>query len=108
MAEDADAVDKWRASTPAGIPPDRHVFTRPWPAGPTSRRPNRVICYQYRADRARRARRGLSEQGARAGNAVAPKALGKRNRFVALDGATKTVNRELRAKARSLAWLKGV
>jgi intracellular sulfur oxidation DsrE/DsrF family protein len=31
----------------------------------------------------------------------------KRNRFIALDGAVKTVNRELEAKARDLAGLKG-
>ena len=31
----------------------------------------------------------------------------KRNRFTALDGATKSVNRELEAKARDLARLKG-
>jgi transposase len=31
----------------------------------------------------------------------------KRNRFIALDGASKSVNRELEAKARDLAGLKG-
>jgi transposase len=31
----------------------------------------------------------------------------KRNRFIALDGAVKSVNRELEAKARDLAGLKG-
>jgi hypothetical protein len=31
----------------------------------------------------------------------------KRNRFITLDGATKSVNRELEAKARDLAGLKG-
>jgi len=31
----------------------------------------------------------------------------KRNRFIALDGATKSVNRELEAKARTLAGIKG-
>ena len=31
----------------------------------------------------------------------------KRNRFIALKGATKSVNRELEAKARNLAGLKG-
>ena len=31
----------------------------------------------------------------------------KRNRFTALDGATKSVNRELEAKARTLAGIKG-
>ena len=31
----------------------------------------------------------------------------KRNRFIKLTGATKTVNRDLEAKARALAGLKG-
>ena len=31
----------------------------------------------------------------------------KRNRFTALDGATKSVNRELEARARTLAGIKG-
>ena len=31
----------------------------------------------------------------------------KRNRFVQLAGGTKSVNRDLEAKARALAWLKG-
>jgi hypothetical protein len=31
----------------------------------------------------------------------------KRNRFIALDGATKSVNRGLEAKARDLAGIKG-
>jgi len=39
--------------------------------------------------------------------AVAGLAPVKRNRFIALDGAVKSVNRELEAKARDLAGLKG-
>jgi len=44
---------------------------------------------------------------AKAMNAIAGKAPIKRNRFIQLDGTTHTVNRELEAKARSLAGLKG-
>jgi hypothetical protein len=66
-----------------------------------------VIYYQFRADRARRTLRGIDEQVARAAKAVAGLAPVKRNRFIALDGAVKSVNRELEAKARSLAGLKG-
>jgi hypothetical protein len=84
--------------------PDGHVFTRPWPAGPSSKCRDQVIYYQYRADRARRTLRGIDEQAARAVAGLAPV---KRNRFIALDGATKSVNRELEAKARTLAGLKG-
>lgn len=38
---------------------------------------------------------------------MAGKAPVTRNRFIALDGATKSVNRDLEAKARALAGIKG-
>jgi hypothetical protein len=59
------------------------------------------------ADRARRTLRGIDEQVAKAAKAVAGLAPVKRNRSIALDGATKSVNRELEAKARTLAGIKG-
>jgi hypothetical protein len=100
-------VAQWRREHPGQDIPDGHVFTQPWPAGPNSNRRDQVIYYQYRADRARRTLRGIDEQVAKAAKAVAGLAPVKRNRFIALDGATKSVNRELEAKARSLAGLKG-
>jgi hypothetical protein len=66
-----------------------------------------VIFYQYKADRARRTLRGIDEQVAKAEHAVAGKAAVKRNRFIRLVGADKSVNRDLDAKARGLAGLKG-
>ena len=66
-----------------------------------------MIYYQYRHDRARRTLRGIDEQVAKAERAVAGKAAVKRNRFIKLSGATKSVNRDLEAKARALAGLKG-
>ena len=50
---------------------------------------------------------GIDEQVAKAEKAVAGKVPVKRNRFITLTGATKTVNRQLEAKARALAGLKG-
>ena len=100
-------VSQWRREHPGEDIPDGHVFTQPWPAGPHGDRRDQVIYYQYRHDRARRALRGIDEQVAKAVNAVAGKAPIKRNRFIALDGTTHTVNRELEAKARSLAGLEG-
>ena len=87
-------------STPGKEIPDGHVFTQPWPAGPKDKRRDQVIYYQYRADRARRTLHGIDEQVAKAAKAVAGLAPVKRNRFIALDGAVKSVNRELEAKAR--------
>ncbi len=100
-------VGQWRREHPGEDIPDGHIFTQPWPAGPSSKRRDQVICYQYKADRARRTLRGIDEQVARAVKAIAGLAPVKRNRFIALDGAAKSVNRELEAKARALAGLKG-
>ena len=100
-------ISQWRREHPDEDIPDGHVFTQRWPAGPRGDRRDQVIYYQYRHDRARRALRGIDEQVAKAISAVAGKAPIKRNRFIQLDGTTHTVNRELEAKARSLAGLKG-
>ena len=48
-----------------------------------------------------------SRRASRAAKAVAGLAPVKRNRFIALDGATKSINRELEARARNLAGHKG-
>ncbi|MBK6869800.1 MAG: hypothetical protein IPG94_00010 [Kineosporiaceae bacterium] len=56
---------------------------------------------------ARRTPRGIDEQVAKAEKAVAGKTAIKRNRFVKLTGADKSVNRALETKARSLAGIKG-
>jgi hypothetical protein len=100
-------VGQWRRDHPDQEIPDGHVLTQPWPAGPSSSRRDQVIYYQYRADRVRQTLRGIDEQVAKAARAVAGLAPVKRNRFIRLDGAAKSVNRELEAKARTLAGLKG-
>jgi hypothetical protein len=85
-------------------------MTQPWPAtsGEKARGiPDRVVYYQYRADRARRSLRGIDEQVAKAQRAVDGHAPVKRNRYIQLTGATKTVNRALEAKTRALAGWKG-
>jgi hypothetical protein len=100
-------VGKWRREHLGEEIPDGHIFTQPWPAGPSSKRRDQWIYYQYKADRARRTLRGIDEQVAKAAKAVAGLAPVKRNRFIQLDGAVKSVNRDLEAKARDLAGLKG-
>lgn len=99
-------VAAWRREHPDQEIPDGHVFTQPWPAGPADQAPRQTIYYQYRADRARRALRGIDEQVAKAEKAVAGKVAVKRNRFIKLSGATRSVNRQLEIKARALAGLK--
>lgn len=99
-------VAKWRKEHPEAEIPDGHVFTQPWPAGPTDQRRDHTYYYAYSAARARRTLRGIDEQITKAENAVAGKTAVKRNRFVKLTGAKKAVNRDLEAKARALAGIK--
>lgn len=90
--------------------PDGHVFTQPWPATEKQKaagRRDKVTYYRYSADSARRALRGIDTQVAKAEAAVAGKTPIKRNRFVRLAGGARSVNRDLEAKARALAGLKG-
>jgi hypothetical protein len=100
-------VAEWREKHPGVEIPDGHVFTQPWPAGPTDKRRDQVIYYQHKADRARRTLRGIDEQIAKAEKAVAGKVPVKRNRFILITGAEKSINRALEAKARALAGIKG-
>jgi len=100
-------LTQWRREHPDQPPPDGLILTQPWPAGPRDQRRDQVIYYQYRADRARRTLRGIDEQVAKAEKAVTGKVPVKRNRFIRLVGADKSVNRALEAKARTLAGWKG-
>jgi hypothetical protein len=100
-------VAQWRREHPGQDIPGGHIFTQPWPAGPSSKRRDQVIYYQYRHDRAHRTLRGIDEQVAKAENAVAGKAPAKRNRFIQLSAGTTSVNRDLEEKARAIADLKG-
>jgi Transposase DDE domain len=100
-------VDQWRTDHPDQEIPDGHIFRQPWPAGPTDKRRDQVIYYQYRHDRARRTLRGIDQQVTKAERAVAGQAPVKRNRFIQLSGGTRKVNRALEAKARALAGIKG-
>jgi hypothetical protein len=105
-----DVVREWRDTHPNQDIPDQLVLTQPWPSTSSEKArgiPDRVVYYQYRADRARRTLRGIDEQVAKAQRAVDGHAPVKRNRFIKLTGATKTVNRDLEAKTRAVAGWKG-
>jgi hypothetical protein len=105
-----DVVGEWRDKHRGEAIPDGLVLTQPWPATSAEKArgiPDRAIHYQYWHDRARRTLRGIDEQVAKAERAVDGKAAVKRNRFIKLTGATKSINRDLEAKARALAGWKG-
>jgi len=100
-------VSQWRRTHPGEPIGDGQIFVQPWVMGTKTDPRKRTIFYQYRADRAKRTLKGIDQQIAKAEKAVAGQAAVKRNRFVHLTGATKTINRSLEAKARALAGLKG-
>ncbi len=103
-------VTEWQKKHPGQDIPDGLILTQPWPSSTSEKArgvPDRIIHYQYRADRARRTLRGIDEQVAKAQRAVDGKAAVKRNRYIQLTGATKTLNRTLEAKTRALAGWKG-
>ena len=102
-----NVVQQWRREHPDKAIPDGLILTQPWAAGPTDQRRDQVVYYQYRAERARRSLHGIDEQVAKAERAVAGKAPVKRNRFIRLVGADKSVKRTLEAKARALGGWKG-
>jgi hypothetical protein len=105
-----DVVREWRAKHHDEAIPDGLVLTQPWPASSSEKArgiPDRVVHYQFRHDRARRTLRGIDEQIAKAQRAVDGHAPVKRNRYIQLTGATKSVNRTLEAKTRALAGWKG-
>jgi len=105
-----DVVRQWRDDHPDDQVPDGLVLTQPWPSTSAEKArgiPDRVIYYQYRHDRARRTLRGIDEQIAKAQRAVDGHTPVKRNRFIQLTGATRSVNRTLEAKVRALAGWKG-
>jgi Transposase DDE domain len=103
-------VREWHTRHPDEAVPDGLVLTQPWASTSSENArgiPDRVIHYQYRHDRARRTLRGIDEQVRKAERAVDGHAPVKRNRYIQLAGATKSVNRVLEAKTRALAGWKG-
>lgn len=109
IPEEPYQVKQWRKDHPDTDIADGQVFTQPWPATPEQKangRSDKVTYIRYKADSARRSLHGIDTQVAKAERAVAGKEPVKRNRFVKLTGGDKSVNRDLEAKARSIAGLK--
>jgi hypothetical protein len=99
-------ISEWHQQNPDTDVPNGLILTQPWPAGSSDKRRDQVIYYQYRAERARRSLAGIDEQISKAQKAVDGKAPVKRNRFITLTGGEKNINRDLEAKARTLAGWK--
>ncbi|WP_418602678.1 transposase [Mycolicibacterium sp. SCSIO 43805] len=105
-----DVVREWRDNKAGEAVPTAWCWPSPgWPPSAEKTRgvPDPVIYYQFRADRARRTLRGIDEQARKTERAVDGHAPVKRNHYVQLAGATKSVNRTLNSKTRALAGWKG-
>jgi len=100
-------VKQWRRDHLDQPIPDGQVFVQPTTMGPKADQRHRTIFYQYRTDRAKRTLKGIDTQIGKAEQAVAGKTAVKRNRFVQLTGAKKSINRDLETKTRALAGIKG-
>ena len=87
-------VREWLKTHSGQQPPDGLILTQPWSRGPAGAAVTETIYYQYRASLARRALCGISEQVSKAERVVAGKVPVKRNRFITLAGAQKSVNLE--------------
>jgi hypothetical protein len=99
-------ITQWRRQNPGAEPVDGTVLAQPLIMGPRADQRRRTTYYQYKSDRARRTLHGIDQQVAKAEKAVAGQAPIKRNRFVTIAGGTRTINRDLEAKARVLAGWK--
>jgi hypothetical protein len=100
------AIKQWQHDNPDLEPADGMVLTQPVIMGPKADQRRRTTIYHYKTDRARRSVHGIEQQVAKAETAVAGQAPIKRNRFVTLTGGTRSVNRELEMKVRTLAGWK--
>ena len=106
-----DLVRDGATHTPTRRFPTGLTLTQPWPSTSSEKArgiPDRVIHYQYRHDRARRTLRGIDEQVRKAERAVDGHAPVKRNRYIQLSGATKTVNRTLGGQDPRVGRLEGI
>lgn len=101
-------IQTWRDQHPGADYTDGQVWVLAdrTGRGPTGI-PHSLTYYQYSHDRARRTLKGITEQVRKAEAAVAGKAAVKRNRYVQLAGATKTVNYTLAETNAALAGVKG-
>jgi hypothetical protein len=98
---------EWIKRHPGQEVPDGQVLVQPWPVGSKSKVGAWTDVYQYRDARARRARRGIDTQVAKAERAARGEIPVKRNRFVSIVGADIGVNRVLETKTRTLAGWRG-
>jgi hypothetical protein len=97
-------IAQWRRQHPEAEPVDGMVLTQPVIMGAKADQRRRTTFYQYKSDRARRTLHGIDQQVAKAEKAVAGQAPFKRNRFIAITGGTRTINRGLERPA---AWPAG-
>ena len=103
-----EVIEKWRHNNPSVDYTHGQIWTQASASdGRKHATPNTVTHFQYSHDRARRSRRGIDEQVAKAKRAVDGDIAIKRNRYIDLSAPNKKVNYALAAKHRALAGIKG-
>ena len=99
-------VTQWMTTHPGQDFPDGLTLSMPTWAGPGVNKIRRMTHWRYSHERARRSLHGIDQQIAKAKKAVRGEIPVKRNRYVTLTGAAKSLNTELETKNRTLAGWK--
>ncbi|GAA1861621.1 IS1634 family transposase [Myceligenerans crystallogenes] len=108
MPEIPYCTASWKKYNPGKEYEHGQFFARPWPASPIGQRKDYWYCYRHSADRAHRTLRGIDEQIAKAEKAVAGEIPVKRNRFVKLSGAAKSLNPAAHREDTRPGWHQGL
>ena len=106
MAVIPEVIKEWLNTHPGQEPYDGLVLTASVAMGGGSGLRPRTVFYQWRSGRAKRTLHGIDLQISKAEKAVAGGGSVKRNRFVSITGAVKSIDRVLETKARLLAGWK--
>lgn len=103
-----EVIAQWRLKNPGADYTHGQVWTQPsYVDGRRTGKPDSVTHFHFSKDRARRTRRGIDEQVAKAKRAVDGQVTIKRNKYVDLKAPNKKVNYDLASKHRQLAGIKG-
>nr|WP_144018384.1 IS1634 family transposase [Corynebacterium glutamicum] len=105
-----EVIARWQSQNPGVDYNHGQVWSQPSYTDGRKRKsgkPDSVTHFHFSHDRARRTRRGIEEQVAKAQRAVDGRVAIKRNRYVDLKAPNKKVNVALADKHRALAGIKG-
>jgi len=101
-------IHQWYPDHPGQPIPDGHIFTQPWPPGPNEHRRDQTIYYPSTGPTGLAAPCVVStSKSPKPRKPSRARLRSNATGFIKLDGAAKSINRQLEAKARTLAGIKG-